>query len=199
MSIYSDPILVTLSYDDPFISLQTLDSKHGKSQRFFLSKEALSHDGSTTESDLTIVCNVREEDEDIQFRTYWLHDNCDSGLYGYHQLFTVPKEKVSKVLAGETIKHLSYSSREKAKLEFTPTAHKAIADTNKLQRHALRKFLRDNFNYFDNLIINRDSWVNGFYFFSTHGNYDGGIVPHSSEFRTSDGMTRHKVYYGLHT
>ena len=37
MSIYSDPILVTLSHDVPFITLQTYDEKHGKSQRFFLS------------------------------------------------------------------------------------------------------------------------------------------------------------------
>ena len=41
MCIYPDAISVTLFDSDPFVSLTTYDQKHGKSQRFFLSKKAL--------------------------------------------------------------------------------------------------------------------------------------------------------------
>ena len=197
MSIYTDPILVTLSYDDPFISLQTLDSKHGKSQRFFLSKEALTH--NTTEIDLQNVCTVTHYGKAVLFCLYWLHSNCDDGLYGYQQGFRIPEEKIEQVLKGETIRHLSYTQHKKARIFFTKPAHETIGQCNKLERHALRRFFRDQFNYDEDIVVQRDQLVRGFYLFSTLTPYEGGIVRHTSTVRDSFSRTHEKVAFSIHT
>ena len=209
MGIYPNTILVTLLDSDPFISLQTYDQKHGQSQRFFLSKETLMNqlgddaEGNFTECDLLNICSVARVGSSIRFKVIWLHGNYDDDVHGYQQTFFVPVAKLSKVIAGEKIKHLSYVPvcQEKADIFFTQTAHKAIAEANKLIRHALRRFLRDNFNYGKNehLVIQRDEWIRGFYFFSTVSKYEGGVVLHDTEVKGKDGKPYLKLYFGLHT
>ena len=199
MCIYENPILVTLDDNDRYIALRTYDEKHGRSQRFFLSKEALTQERSVTECDLQNVCTVTHCGKDYLFRLYWLHGNCDDGLYGYQQSFSIPEEKITSVLTGKAVKHLAYTPHKKARIFFTKPAHEAIAETDKLARHALRRFFRDQFNYDEDIIVQRDSLVKGFYFFSTMTSYEGGIVPHERSFKSQNGMSFRKVIYGLHT
>lgn len=205
MSIFQDPILITMSCNDPLVSLQTYDPKHGWSQRFYLTKQALCSqlddaEGSVTECDLLNVCNVASISNGIRFRLYWLQGSDE--LYGYQQTFTVPFEAIRALLDGHHVRYLSYSSyRSKANIYLTPTAQIAIAKADKLKHHALRKFFRDNFNYGkdEKLVIQRDEFVNGFYFFSTVSRFEGGIVLHETEVRGKDGKLHRKLYYGLHT
>ena len=207
MSIFNDPILVTLSSNDPLVYLQTCDPEHSWSERFYLTVEALTSqladdaENSVTECDLLNVCNVARIGNSIRFRVFWLHGNNADELHGYQQTFFVPVETVRSALSGKMIKCLSYSSRDKANIFFTATAHKAIAAQDKMSRHAFRKFLRDHFNYGkeEQLVIQRDEFVNGFYFFCTGSSYNGGIVLHKDEVIGKDGKPHHKVYYGLHT
>ena len=206
MSIFKDPIIVTLSCNDPLVSLQTYDPKHGWSQRFYLTKQALcsqldNAESSVTECDLLNVCNVASINNGIRFRVYWLQGYDE--LHGYQQTFIVPFEAIRALLDGHHVRYLSYSStyRTKANIYLTPTAQIAIAKADKLKRHALRKFFRDNFDYGkdEKLVIQRDEFVNGFYFFSTVSRYEGGIVPHETEVKGKDGKLHRKLYYGLHT
>ena len=209
MCIYPDAISVTLSDSDPFVSLTTYDQKHGKSQRFLLSKNTLMNqlgddaEGSITEVDLLNVCTIAHAGNSIRFKMLWLHGNYDNDVCGYQQTFFVPVDKVIQALAGQTVKHLSYSPvhREKADIFFTQTAHKAIAEANKLKRHAIRRFFRDNFDYGrdEKLVVQQDTWVNGFFFFSTVSRYEGGIALHQTEVKGKDGKPHNKVFYGLHT
>ena len=208
MSIFHDPIIVTLSNTDPLVSLQTFDPKHGWSQRFYLTVEALTKqltdtvEGSITETDLLNVCTVARIDNNIRFRLLWLNGVYDE-LHGYQQTVCIPVYKVNTVLAGGRIKHLSHSPiyKDKADIFFTKTAHEAIAEADKLKRHAIRRFFRDNFNYGreEHLVVQRDEWVQGFYFFSTVSRYEGGIVAHETKVKGKDGKLHLKLYYGLHT
>ena len=60
MSIFQNPVIVSLSSCDQLVYLQTYDPKHSWSQRFFLSMEALQDqlngEGSVTECDLLNGC-----------------------------------------------------------------------------------------------------------------------------------------------
>ena len=209
MSIFINPVLITLTDSDPFINLQTYDEKHGHSQHFYLRKEILqgqlgeNAEGVVTEADLLNYCTVTRSDDNIRFTFCWLHGNYDNEVSGYQQTVFLPISKVVKVLAGEKVKHLSHSPvyRDKADLYITTPAHKVIADMDKLKRHALRKFFRDNFNYGrkEHLVVQSDIWVDGFFFFSTTSKYEGGVVPHKTEVIGKDGKPHCKVFYGLHT
>lgn len=209
MNIFNSPILVTLADSDPFVLLQTYDEKHGKSQRFYLKKDSLMSqlsddaEGSITELDLLNVCTVDRIGSSIRFNVFWLHGNYNDDVCGYQQTFFVPVDRVAKVLAGERVKHLSYSPAQmpKASLFFTRTAHKAIAEADKLKLHAIRRFFRDNFNYGsdEHLVVQQDEWVHGFYVFSTSSRFEGGIALHSTEVQGKDGKLHQKLFYGLHT
>ena len=79
MSIYQQPILVSLSDSNIFVMLQTYDPQHGRSQRFCLSRKTLANqldhtaEGVTIESDLQNFCSVALVDTDMAFVVYWLH------------------------------------------------------------------------------------------------------------------------------
>ena len=209
MSIYMNPILIKLSDSDHFLMLQTYDASHGKSERFYLSKAALSsmiddkRQSSIIENDLLNFCCCRRCADEIHFKLFWLKGSWSDDLNGYQQSFTVPISKIEAALCNVAIKHLCRSiSNEKARISFSSSAHEAIAEIaqDKLKRHALRRFFRDNLNYGskEHLTIHRDSWVDGFYFQSMNS-FDGGIVPHETQVIGRNGKAYCKVYYGIHT
>ena len=209
MNIFSNPVLITLTDSDPFVAIQTYDEKHGHSQHFYLCKQTLrgqlgeNAEGVVTEADLLNFCTVARSDDKIRFTFCWLHGTYNDDVCGYQQTVFLPINKVLKVLAGEKVKHLSYSPvyRNKADIYITPPAHKVIAAADKLKRHAIKRFFRDNFDYgrSEHLVVQSDIWVSGFYFFSTTSKYEGGIVPHEAEVIGKDGKLYRKIFYGLHT
>ena len=209
MSIFTDPIIITLSCNDPLVSLQTYDPNHGWSQRFYLTKGALTSqiaddtEGSVTETDILNVCTIARINNRIRFTMLWLQGNYSNDLHSYRQMFSIPVEKINKALAGEIVKHLAYTPvfRDKAEIFLTKTAHRAIAEADKLKRHAIRRFFRDNLAYGkeEHIVIQEDKWVRGFYFFSTVSRYEGGIALHEDKVKGKDGRIYPKLYYGLHT
>ena len=58
----NNKILVTLTPSDAFITLQTYDARHGKSQNFYIRKEtlrdALASHSSAVEADLSNFCYI---------------------------------------------------------------------------------------------------------------------------------------------
>ncbi len=209
MNIFDNPVLVTLSDSDPFIVLQTYDPKHGNSQRFYLHKQTLLRqlgddaEGNITEADLLNFCTIANTKDSIRFKMFWLHNHYSDELHGYQQTVFVPVDKVRKALSGERVKHLSHypAHQEKANIWLSQPAHMVIAEMDKLKKHAIRKFFRDNFNYSrkEKLLIQRDVTIGGFYFYSVISKYEGGIVPHVIEVIGKDGKPYPKLFFGLHT
>ncbi len=206
MSIFNNPILITLSSSGLFIALTTYDQTHGRSQRFLLSKDTLcdqlEEHGSTIESDLHNFCDVAHDRDGVRFKVSWLRRNGDE-LKGYLQRFIVPINLVCKALAGETVKYMYHEPmyKDKAPLSFTQSAHKAIAEADKLKRHAIRRFFRDHFDYgnVEYFIVQRDEFIHGFYFRSMVSHFNGGIALHQTEVTGKDGKEYPRIYYGLHT
>lgn len=209
MNIFDNPVLVKLSDSDPFVTIQTYDPKHGQSQRFYLHKQSLimqlgdDAEGNVTEADLLNFCTVARAKDNICFQMIWLHGNYNDDVHGYQQTFFLPVDKVERALSGERVKHLSHYPvrQEKTEIWFTEPAQKAIIAMDKLNRHAIRRFIRDNFDYGhkEKLVVQTDSWIGGFYFFSTVSKHEGGIVPHETEVIGRDSKPHRKVFYGLHT
>lgn len=208
MSIFQQPILVKLSDNNNFVMLQTYDPQNGRSERFYLSKRTLvdqldhTAEGVTIESDLQNFCSVALVDTDMTFVVYWLHGSGD--VQGYKQSFSVPVSKISQVLSGSSVRHLhAQGCQSKARLSFRPSAHEAIAGIakDKLKRHALCRFFRDNLNYGqrEKLVIERDTWVKGFYFWSSETPFEGGIVLHETTVMGKDKRPHRKLFYSVHT
>ena len=208
MSIYQQPILIHLSDSNIFVMLQTYDPQNGCSQRFCLSRKTLANqidhtaEGVTIESDLQNFCSVALVDTDMTFVVYWLHGS--GKIQGYQQTFSVPVNKIKQVLSGGSVRHLhAQNGPSKARLVFQPSAHEAIAGIagDKLKQHALRRFLRDNLNYGlgEELLIERDTWVKGFYFWSPEASFDGGIVLHETTVIGKDKRPHRKLFYSVHS
>ena len=208
MSIYQQPILIHLSDSNIFVMLQTYDPQNGRSQCFCLSRKTLvdqldhTAEGVTIESDLQNFCSVALVDTDMTFVVYWLHGS--GKIQGYQQSFSVPVSKITQVLSGGSVRHLhTQDGLSKARLSFQPSACEAIAGIakDKLKRHALRRFFRDNLNYGqeEELLIERDTWVKGFYFWSPETSFDGGIVLHETTVIGKDNRPHRKLFYSVHT
>lgn len=208
MSIFHDPILITLSSSGLFVALVTYDQMHGRSQRFLLSKDTLSDqfgehaENNAIETDLHNYCDIAHDRDGIRFKVSWLRRYNDE-LKGYQQRFIIPADLVAKALAGETIKYMFHEPiyKDKAPLYFTQNAHEAIAETDKLKRHAIRRFFRDHFGYgnVEHFVIQSDPFVHGFYFHSMVSEYNGGIALHEDTVIGKDGKPHRRIYYGLHT
>ena len=208
MSIFQQPILVKLSDSGNFVMLQTYDPQNGRSERFYLSKRTLTDqldhtaEGVTIERDLQNFCSVALVGTDMTLVVYWLHGS--GNVQGYQQSFSIPVSKITQVLSGGSVRHLHVQDcSSKAWLSFRPSAHEAIAGIarDKLKRHALCRFFRDNLNYGqrEKLVIDRDVWVNGFYFWSSETPFEGGIVLHETTVIGKDKRPHRKLFYSVHT
>ncbi len=208
MSIFQQPVLVNLSDSNNCVVLQTYDPKNGRSERFYLSKRTLAGqldhtaEGVTIESDLQNFCSVALVGTDMTFVVYWLHGSGD--VQGYKQSFSVPASKITQVLSGGSVKYLhAQDCPSKARLSFRPSAYEAIAGVarDKLKRRALCRFFRDNLDYGqgEKLFIERDTWVRGFYFWSSETPFEGGIVLHETTVVGKDKRPHKKLFYSVHT
>ena len=203
-------ILITLTPSDDFITLQTCDAAHGKSQRFYLRKEALSdalaNRSSVIDADLNSFCRIGcYQQASIHFLVYWLRVRWNNACEGYRQQFDLPTVKLQAVLEGKPVRCTVDPDAPKgqARLVLSEQAHRKIAELrkDKLTRHALRRFFRDNFRYGsqETLLIEPDPWVNGFFFRSQNDGFSGGIVPHITEVNGSDGRKHIKRFFAVHT
>ena len=203
-------MLVTLTpSSSDFVTLQTYDPIHGRSQRFYVSRPDLTSlctaDMPLMDTDLNNYLIAYRHNEKISFKVAWLSINSQDEAAGYIQRFALPVSCCIDVLNGKPVcKVIALTdTRSKATIRFTPEGHQEIhrlcADRH--TRRALCRFFRDNLNYGDDETINltRDSWTGGFYFFSPDTGMEGGVILHETEVKGRDGKAHRKVFFGLHT
>ena len=208
----NNKILVTLAPSDAFITLQTYDARHGKSQRFYVSWKSLAellatpNGSSFVDTDLNNFCQIsRYEPGLVHFKLIWLKETRHEAFEGYRQQFDLSVSVVETVLEGKTVKKTvdPDQPRGQAQLVLTPEANRLLANLrkNKYARNALRRFFRDNFFYGrqDRLVIDRDIWRNSFLFHSTTDGLTGGIVPHAGDARGKNHKVYSKVCFAIHT
>ncbi len=212
MSNLSDLILVKLAPSEPdYVSITTFDNIHGRSLRFLVSRTnliqltALEQPDPVIDTDIGSYIQITRMRSNVHFKLTWLHTNSRNDVTGYIHTFSIPIEKVRAVVHGKAIAHLENrtDSKPKASLIFTDSGYNMLhrCCQDKLNRHALRKFFRDNFNYGrdERLIIYPDNWIKGFYFQAAKDSYEGGIVRHEETVSGKDGRKHKKIYYSIHT
>ena len=206
---FSDSILVKMNPDDDFIAITTYDIRHGKSSRFLLHKADMlwlvaDERESLLDSDLDSFLQIHRDGQNAHFKLTWISRDFRDEITGYVHHFTISVRKLQQAINGQHVHHIEHCSTEKAKakLSFSDGASRMLQTyrQDKLSRHALRTFFRDNFNYGqqEHLRIYPDSMVKGFYFQNAKG-YDGGIVQHESTVIGKDGKEHRRVFYAVHT
>ena len=212
MSNLSELILVKMAPSEPdFVSISIFDIIHGRSLRFLVTKTnliqltALDQPDPVIDTDIGSYIQISRMRSTVHFKLTWLHMDSRNEVTGYIHSFSIPIEKVREVVRGQSITHLEKLTdrKPKASLIFTDSGYNMVRRScqDKLNRHALKKFFRDNFNYGreERLIIYPDNWIRGFYFQSCNDSYAGGIVRHEGTVTGRDGQEHKKVYYAVHT
>ena len=209
MGNFANCFLVKLCPDGPFISISTYDIYHGKSHPFLLSKikleQVLSYLNSPViDMDLNSYLYLSLKKSTVRFTLTLLRQHYRNDVEGYIQSFELSVDQVHTLLNGQKIHHVEYTDtcQGKAELVFSSSGHQKLRQycQDKLSRHALRRFFRDNFNYgkSEKLTIFPDNWLMGFYFQSSSG-LDGGIVRHETVIKGKDGKQYPKITYAVHT
>ncbi len=210
MSNFAECTLVKIVPSEPyFAALTTYDINHGRSSRFLLRLNDLAtlvtdeNANPVLDTDIGSYIEITRRSMHLHFKLTLLHQDYRNNVTGYVQCFELPICKVFDLLCSKSIHHVHYErdGREKAQMSITESGHQQIRSLcrNKLTKHALRRFFRDNFNYgSDELVmIYPDTWVNGFYF---QGDWiTGGIVRHEDIITGKNGREYKKVFFAVHT
>jgi len=198
--MYPNAIIVTINASDTsdFIAFQTFDRRRRKSDRFFISKENLCRIlcGSTDETierDICSYCRIRPDGENIRFSFNWLRIDSLMNITGYAQSFSIHREIIDKAVDGEAVQKvviLDPNAIHKAKVDITPSAHRVIRNMDAAHRNALRKAMRDSFDYgaSDEVTLYGDGSRD--FYFASEG-IRGGLVCHTNR--------RGGKYYQIHT
>ena len=126
-------MLVTLVPESSdFITLQTYDPVHGKSQRFYVSRPDLTSlctaDMPLMDTDLNNYLIARNYKGMVSFKVAWLSVNWQDEAAGYIQRFTLPVSCCIDVLNGKPVRKVIAltDTRSKATIRFTPEGHQEI-------------------------------------------------------------------------
>ena len=198
--MYPNAILVTINASETsdFVCFQTFDRRRRKSDRFFISKENLCRIlcGSTDETIERDICSfvrIRPDGENIRFSFNWLRIDSLMNITGYAQSLSIPREVIDKAVDGESsqkVMILDPNAIRKAKVDIMPSAHKVIRNLDAAHRNALRKALRDSFNYGEASRVTLYGDGSRDFYFADSGIH-GGLVCHTNR--------RGGKYYQIHT
>ena len=157
MDNFTNVILAKLIPAEPmFVAITTFDIRHRKSGRFLVLKKDLrelcEHDGKLIiDNDIGSYIRIIRNNKTVHFKITWLRHDFNNEVTGYIHEFDLPVEKVQAVLNLQAVHHVEYpnQNKEKAMLSFTDSGHQQLnyLRHDKLNRHALRRFFRDNLNY----------------------------------------------------
>ena len=149
MSIsYASSVRITFVPDGSFISLTTYSRRHGKSQRFLLSKANVTAflDGTVPElydADLNnFLHGSYANAETIHLRITWLTGS--EHLTGYWESFDLPVKLLVAAVNNQPVKYLVNNAVTQCPITLAASAQKMIHNLNQVERRALSKALRDN-------------------------------------------------------
>lgn len=194
--------LVSLNPDGSFISLTTYSRRHGKSQRFLLSKANVTVflNGTVPElydADLNNFLHGSYADaETLHLHITWLTGS--EHLTGYWESFDLPVKLLVAAVNNQPVKYLVNNAVTQCPITLTASAQKMIHNLNQVERRALSKALRDNWywRYPEDLTLYAD-WNDSFYFHTE--TICGGLCRHTDTVRGKDGKPRQRIRYSVHT
>ena len=209
MNSFIDRILIKINpSSEEYLSICTYDVLHGKRGGFIIAADLLGRlltdENPVLDCDMGSYLYAYRNYSNIHFRLTWLHNDFHNDVTGYVLDFDLPIEKLQKAISGQRVHHVAYLSdeKEKARLVLSDSGNEMLKKIReeKLARHAIRRFLRDHFNYGnqEQIFIYPDSWIKGFYFQTDNG-LEGGIVRHEDVVTGKNGCEYKKVYYAVHT
>ena len=201
-------ILVTLKREDKLLVIQTIDHRHGKSDRFLASAfemERLIVDFSpayqVTDFDIGNILRVLSvNDDELLFRIYWLDTpNTYGDLKGVMQQFTLSPDILQRALTGEHIRILCRVDQDRrSRVTLMLGAQKVVSRLNKHERRALCKFLRNAFQWGRDAVVLCSDGEKDFFFRTTEG-LTGGVILHRHTYFNPKGEDVGAVVYSLHT
>ena len=203
MSIsYASSVRITFVPDGSFISLTTYSRRHGKSQRFLLSKANVTAflDGTVPElydADLNnFLHGSYANAETIHLRITWLTGS--EHLTGYWESFDLPVKLLVAAVNNQPVKYLVNNAVTQCPITLAASAQKMIHNLNQVERRALSKALRDNWywRYPEDLTLYAD-WNDSFYFHTE--TICGGLCRHTDTVRGKDGKPHNRIRYSVHT
>ena len=198
--------VVTLESNDHFITLRTLDTRHGHSCRMFIDSDRLyqwldtSNEASFMDYDCGRFIVMHRRNDRVHVHQTWIDSGNADEIRGYTQNFDLCVDDLFAVLVtGSGMKKLvSLDSKHgHAEITITNCVHRRIGKLDKLHRRALSKALRDNFQWKDSHICLYADWDSDFAFVDER--MSGGLCLHETRVRGKDRKFHEKLYYQVHT
>ena len=195
-------ILVSFVPDGDFISLTTYSRRHGKSQRFLLSKANVTAFINDTvpelyDADLNNFLHGSYADADtIHLRITWLTGS--EKLTGYWESFALPVKLLSAAVNNEPVRYLIHNTIAQCPIALAASAQQMVHNLDMLERRALSKALRDNWywRYPEDLTLYAD-WNDSFYFHTE--TICGGLCRHADTVPGADRKPHLRIRYSVHT
>ena len=197
--LFANAILLILSLSGDFLSLRTVDHRHGKSQHFLIDCDILDDGRPVKDLHNFLTLTLCKEDT-VRMDITWLHEIGFSGeLAGYKQRFELPVRAFIVALNGNEVRTLVNAHEEKRQwLYFTSGASELLGNLikDKAKRRALSKALRDHFFWDEEVVLYAD-YHESFYF--TTNSMNGGLCMHKRIVKGKDGVERIAIAYDIHT
>ncbi len=206
---FTDKALVTFSPDlDDLVTLRIYDGFLRQRLMSFLINRgklyamATGKANSMLDSDLHNFIKAYRMGNKLSFYVYYArNENEYTGKYeGFTERFSIPVADIlNMLLTNHDLTRVICKNppREKAKLELSFNAHRAVGKMSRIERRAFSKAMRDFFYYGESSIFLTTDY-DGF-FFTQEDSFSGGLIRHEREGKGRDKKLHLCVYYSIHT
>lgn len=202
----SGAVLVKMQMDTNFMIISTVDRRHGRQGRFFVSPALLepllrNNTGSATDVDGANFASFCRWEQNITITFTWLNMLDNEVVNGFRQIVEVPVDLLRRVFYGhETVQYLYLPTALAAKVNvgessYTQKVIHRVINGDKRIRRAFSKAMRDCFQWRgDEITLYGDGRYD--FFFRTASGFPsaGGLILHETE---RNG--HHCYYFSVHT
>ncbi len=191
--------LVTLRIYDGFLRRRLMSFLINHSKLYSI---ATGKTNSMLDSDLNSFLKVYRMGNRLSFYVYYVrNENEFTGQYdGFTERFSVPVTDIlNMLLTNQDLTRVICKNppREKAKLELSFNAHRAIGKMSRIERRAFSKAMRDFFYYGEcSVFLTTD--FDGF-FFTQEDSFSGGLVKNLTTIIGKDKQLHTCYSYSVHT
>lgn len=204
--MWDKDIMVKISLDGYYLAISTYCRKHGRRGRFLIETQSVrdlldGNIGTLHDMDCGSHVKIYRFGSDICISFDWLSQYPDDELRGFRQYCEVPSYLLAAVLdVGEPVRYLFQQHHKPAHFDFTDAGSNIRHIlSNKIQRRAFIKAMRDNFAWPDTTVSMCPDGIDDFYFITDNGYpKNGGLIYHWGPIKTPTGV-RPRYYYAVHT